>query len=215
MTQADKNISDEATFEDETKDEEAVEEAVEDNAEQIGGEQLEIDEGGEGNSELHEQLAEAKAEIQALKAQLVSSQDKYLRSLADFENFKKRAQKERSELLKYQGESLVIDLISVIDDLDLAIQFNDGQYKDSDPEKFRQGIELIYKGFCEVLKKWDIRAESSLGKLFDPVKHLAISRIVKEEVQPGTVLSELKKVFYYKDKILRVGEVVVASDPAN
>ena len=160
-------------------------------------------------------LLEARQEIEKLKKEVASAQDKYLRSLADFENYKKRTLKERSELLKYQGEQLVIDLIRVIDDFDLAMQFANGQMNEgqSDPEKFRQGIELIYKGFCDVLKKWDIRAESSIGKVFDPVKNLAISRIYSPEAAVGTVVSELKKVFFYKDKLIRVGEVVVATEP--
>lgn len=160
-------------------------------------------------------LDEAAKEIEKLKVEIAQAQDKYLRSLADFENFKKRAQKERSELLKYQGEQLIIDLLGVIDDLELAIQFKDGEFKDSDPENFRKGVELIYKRFCDILRKWDIRSDSSLGKAFDPVKNLAISRIVSADSDPGTVVSELKKAFFYKDKIIRVGEVVVATEPAS
>lgn len=158
-----------------------------------------------------------KIEMENLNKELVATQDKYLRSLADFENFKKRAQKERSDLLKYQGEQIVIDLIRVVDDLDLAIQFNEVKPSNEEsvsvqPDKFREGVELIYKSFCEILKKWDIRPESAIGKTFDPVKHLAISRVYIEGTAPGTVISELKKVFFYKDKLIRVGEVVVASE---
>lgn len=156
-----------------------------------------------------------KLELEKLKKELSATHDKYLRSLADFENFKRRAQKERSELLKYQGEQIILDLVRVIDDFDLAMQFANGQDQGSDPAKFKAGIELIYKGFCEVLNKWEIRAESSVGKAFDPVKHLAISRIFDPSSSPGTVVSELKKAFFYKDKMIRVGEVVVAAEPVD
>lgn len=180
--------------------------------------------GQEGSNDPNIALLEALKEIKELKKEVASAHDKYLRSLADFENFKRRSIKERSELLKYQGEPLILDLLRVIDDFDLAMRFVNEQGAanasgseaavESDPQKFKQGIELIYKGFCDVLKKWDIRPESSIGKVFDPVKQLAISRVSLPDAAPGTVVSELKKAFFYKDKLIRVAEVVVAAEPA-
>ena len=132
--------------------------------------------------------------------------EKFLRTLAEFENFKKRTVKERSELLKYQGEPLVIELLGVLDNLELALQ-----HKGADADKLRTGLEMTYKGFLDALKKFEIRPESALGKTFDPTSASAISRVPASEENPaGTVVGELKKAFYYKDRLIRVGEVVVA-----
>jgi len=145
-------------------------------------------------------------EIRRLREELRESQDKNLRLLAEFENYKKRTIKERADLLKYQGERIFVDVIEILDNLELAVQ-----HKDADPEKLRSGIELIHKLFQDVLARWEVRGESSVGKDFDPQKHNAISRVEVDDAKPGSVISELKRVYVYKDKVIRVGEVVVAA----
>lgn len=144
----------------------------------------------------------------AMKQELEDYKDKYLRLLAEFENFKKRAIKERSELLKYQGERVFHDILEVADNLELAVQFSD-----SDSEKLRDGVRMIQKMFADILGRWDVRAESGVGLEFDPNKHQAISKAVSTDAKPGTITSELRKAYFYKDKLLRPGEVVVAIAP--
>ncbi len=134
--------------------------------------------------------------------------EKYLRALADFENFKKRTLKERSDLLKYQGEKVFLDMLEVVDNIDLALQ-----HAEAEPEKLREGVELIHKMFVSTLDKWGVRASSALGKPFDPNEHAAISQIPDGEAEPGTVINELKKAYFYKDKLLRPSEVVVSVAP--
>lgn len=182
-------------------------------------EAMESQTGGEGINEISDdpiinELKSKQAEIDKLQAELAASQDKYLRALADFENFKKRSLKERSELLKYQGEQVILDMVRVFDDLELAVQFasQEGADTASDPQKIVEGLRMIHKNFVDALAKWDIKAESAVGKVFDPQKHMAISKVPVADTAPGTVVSELKKVYFYKDKILRVGEVIVAAD---
>ncbi len=147
----------------------------------------------------------ANSELAKLKAEIEENRDKYLRALAEFENYKKRALKERSELLKYQGERIIFDLLEVLDNLEWALS-----HPTADAEKLKAGLELIHKLFVDVLGRWEIRASSAVGKDFDPVQHQAISKVAVDDSKPGTVLSELKKAYYYKDKLLRPGDVVVA-----
>jgi molecular chaperone GrpE len=149
--------------------------------------------------------AEGAAEV--LAKELAESRDKYLRLLADFENFKKRALKEQSELLKYQGERLVVDLLEVVDNFELALAHSSAEY-----DKLKAGLDMVYKMFLERLGKWEIRGESGMGREFDPHKHAAISRVPGNNAKPGTVVGELKKAYFYKDKLIRVGEVVVAAE---
>lgn len=149
-------------------------------------------------------------EIEQLKTALTDEQDKHLRLLAEFDNFRKRALKERSDLLKYQGERIFVDVLDIVDNLELALQ-----HAEADPAKLKSGVELIYKMFTDMLAKWEVRPEPGIGKAFDPNRHNAISRAETRDADPGTIISELKKAYFYKDKLLRLGEVVVANAPVD
>jgi len=150
----------------------------------------------------------SSAELEKAQSEAAEMKDKYLRALAEFENYKKHVVKERSELLKYQGEKIFCDVLEVVDNFELALQ-----HAGADPEKLKSGLELIYKKLVDLLSKWEVRPESSLGKPFDPAKHNAISQAPVIDAEPGTIISEFKKTYFYKDRLLRVGDVVVASKP--
>ncbi len=146
------------------------------------------------------------AEIAALKAELADQKDKYLRALADFENYKKRALKERSEMLKYQGDRILLDILEVADNLERAIA---GAEKD--PNSLKDGLPLINKLLVDTLSKWEVRAESGVGKAFDPTKFRALSKVAMDDTAPNTIISEMRKTYFYKDKLLRAGEVIVSA----
>jgi molecular chaperone GrpE len=149
-----------------------------------------------------------EAELQAAKSEAADNYDKYLRAIAELDNFKKRTLKERSELIKYQGERIFSDLLGIIDDVDRALQF-----KNSDPTALVSGFEMIHARFLELLSKWEVRGESQIGKQFDPMVHNALAKAPSEEHPEGVITNELKKPFFYKDKLLRPGEVVVSEGP--
>ena len=140
----------------------------------------------------------------SVEAELADAKDRYLRLAADFENFKRRALKEQSELLKYQGEKIVVDMLEVLDNLELALN-----HSSASQDSLKTGLEMVHKLFVEKLGKWQIRGESSVGTHFDPQKHAAISRVPGAE--SGVIVGELKKPFFYKDKLIRCGEVIVAT----
>jgi molecular chaperone GrpE len=151
---------------------------------------------------------EVDSAYSALAKEVAETRERYVRLMADFENFKKRALKEQSELLKYQGERVIIDLLDVLDNLELALG-----HSSADADKLKTGLEMIQKMFVERLGKWEVRGESGIGAPFDPQRHAAISRVPSADTKPGTILGELKKAYFYKDKLIRPGEVVVASEP--
>ena len=151
-----------------------------------------------------ESAEDTKKQLEAALLQSKENHELYLRALADFENFKKRSIKERSDLIKYQGERIFQDLLEVTDNFERALEVEDSQEGD-----FKTGIEMILKQFNALLAKFEVRAESALGANFDPTKHSALSQVEDDSAEPGTVLSELKKAYYYKDKLLRAAEVVV------
>ena len=147
------------------------------------------------------------SEAEALLNELEATKDKYVRLLAEFDNYKKRTLKEQSELMKYQGERLVVELLEVLDNLELALS-----HSTADHEKLKEGLAMVHKMFVDRLARWEIRGESGMGAKFDPHKHAAISQVPGSDVEPGTIVGELKKPYFYKDKLIRVGEVVVAAE---
>lgn len=146
-----------------------------------------------------------RVKYEKLLEEYADIKDKYIRGLAELENYRKRTMRDRSDLLKYQGEGILFDILSVVDDIERALA-----HSEADPGGLKQGLELIYKSFVDVLNKWEVRGETAVGQQFDPVKHNALSKIVVQDATPGVVINELKKAYFYKDKILRHGDVVVA-----
>lgn len=171
---------------------------------------------GEANSELFA----LSAKVSELETALKESKESYLRLIADFENYKKNVLKRESEMIKYQGEKVFVDLLDVIDNFERAIDVTKESNKDSkdvapDYEKqytqLLSGVELIYKDLLGSVTKWGLKSESAIGKQFDPNTQNAISKIPASEGQEeGTVVAELKKAYWYKDKVIRIGDVVVA-----
>jgi molecular chaperone GrpE len=163
---------------------------------------------GAATAEAQNGEAELAGELKAARQALVEEKDKHLRLLAEFDNFKRRTLKEQSELLKYQGEKVVVDLLEVLDTLELALTYTAVEH-----DKLKQGLEMTQKLFVERLGRWGIKGESGVGQMFDPQKHAAISRIpASEGTPPGTIAAELKRAYFYKDKLIRPGEVVVAAE---
>lgn len=152
--------------------------------------------------------AEEESQVDVVTRELAETKDRYIRLMAEFENYKKRTIKEQSELMKYQGERLVVELLEVLDNLELALS-----HSAADHDKLKEGLEMVHKMFVDRLGRWEIRGESGIGSQFDPHKHSAISKVPGRDAQPGTIVGELKKPYFYKDKLIRVGEVVVATEP--
>ncbi len=189
------SVDEEMSFDDEDEDFTDISEE-----EELAPEERDVD-----DDELNPEAAvkRLQAENEELRKESVANYDKYLRALADAENYKKRAMKERSDLLKYQGEKVLSDVIDIVDDFERALEH-------ADSDGFKDGINLIYKNLVNMLSKWQVKGESAVGLKFDPTKHNALSKMPSADAEPGTVLNELKKAYFYKDKLLRAADVVVA-----
>ena len=146
--------------------------------------------------------------VEHYKRQSEENHDKYLRALAELDNFKKRSIKERADLIKYSGENLARDILNIVDDLERALNSACG----GTSEGFLDGIKLIADNLVSTLKKHQIEGEPSVGKPFDPQKHEAMATVPTADCEPGTVIEEIKKLYLFKDKVLRVGQVVVAKE---
>ncbi|MFN8392199.1 MAG: nucleotide exchange factor GrpE [Bdellovibrionota bacterium] len=157
-----------------------------------------------------EQAAKIDEElIQRLQAEVKDNYDKYLRAVAELENYKKRALRERADILKYAGENLARDLLEIADTFQLAM----ANVKESVDPDFVKGVQMIFDRFVAILQQHSVRSESGLGGSFDPNKQQALASVPTTEAPPGTVLEEFKKAYFFKDKLLRPGQVVVSVQP--
>ena len=152
------------------------------------------------------------AELARLREQLAESQDRALRLQADFDNFRKRALKERQEALQYGHQNLFKDLLSVVDNLDRAI----GHAEESgggDLATFLQGVDLVRRELIDVFEKHHVTEIEALGKPFDPALHEAMSQVDSGTVPPNTVVEVLEKGFQLRDRLVRPSRVIVAKAP--
>jgi molecular chaperone GrpE len=174
-----------------------------------------LDAGLDGNAELNLEGLEAEEpsiDLAAMEEELKQSQDKYLRTAAEMENIKKRFAKERADILRYAGESLARDLLDVVDDLERACnafdQANATQNASSD--ELLKGVKLVKDRFVDVLSRHGVVANDALGEIFDPRHHEALTSVPTEDKASGTILEQFRKAYFFKDKLLRPAQVVVA-----
>lgn len=152
------------------------------------------------------QLAEAKEESAELR-------DKMLRLAADYENYKKRNERERAATMKYAGESIFREFLPVVDNLERAV--SQGVIEGTDAEKNLQGllegVELTLKSLYTSLEKFEVTPVESIGEPFDPNKQEALTMEASETVPANHVLNEFEKGYFYKDRLLRAAKVIVSS----
>ncbi len=137
--------------------------------------------------------------------------DRYLRTYADFENYRKRMQRDLADFRKYANEQMARELLSVVDHMALALQ-HAAEARESN-EGLRQGVELVYKQFRDVLEKFGITSFSAKGEPFDPARHDAIMQEVTNEFPENTVVQVLQEGYLYHDKVLRHARVSVSKKP--
>lgn len=136
-------------------------------------------------------------------------QDKYLRLAAEFENYKRRAQRDQNESIRFGNESLLKNLLPIIDNLERAIQCA----KDAGTSgPLLEGVELTHKQFLETVGKVGVRQVSTTGNSFDPAIHQAVTQVESENVEPNTVIEEFQKGYLLHDRILRPAMVSVAKE---
>ena len=178
---------------------------ISDNQENIELEQEEMAlEDAEGASVL---VAEADIQIAELKANLAAANDKYLRLSAEFDNFRKRTLKEKMDLMKTASESVMTNILSVIDDFDRAIQVIG---ESTDISATKEGISLIYNKFKEFTFRNGVKEIDALGKDFDTDLHEAITKIpAPSEDLKGKNVDVIQKGYTLNDKVIRFAKVVV------
>ena len=138
-------------------------------------------------------------------------QDKYLRLAAEFENYKRRAQRDQREYVQFAIEGLLKELLPIVDNLERAIQASKEQ---RESEVLVQGVELTLKQFLETLMRFGVRQIDSVGNPFDPALHQAVARVESRTAPDNTVVEEYQKGYLLHDRVLRAAMVAVAVAPA-
>ena len=136
------------------------------------------------------------------------NRDRWVRSVADFENFKKRARQEKTRILKYRNEEFLKDLLPVLDNLERALEHSK---ESGDSGAFVEGMGMIARMFKEVLEKYGVTEIQALGEPFDPNLHEAVSGTSVPGTAPNIVVQDLEKGYMYQDRLLRPAKVVVSS----
>jgi molecular chaperone GrpE len=144
-----------------------------------------------------------------LAAEVATSRDRWLRLQADFENFRRRAAKERLEVEQYGHQNLVKDLLTAVDNLERAID-HARRSGGGDLESLLQGVELVRKDLSTALTKHGVAAIDAVGRPFDPALHEAMAQAPDDSVAPNTVIEELQKGYLLRDRLLRPARVIVS-----
>jgi molecular chaperone GrpE len=155
-----------------------------------------------------EQLSRA---LEQKEKEATEARDRYLRTYADFENYRKRMQRDLADFKKYANEQMARELLSVVDHLTLAIKH--ATEAGETGQGFLQGVELVHKQFRDVLEKFGVTLFPAEGEPFDPQKHDAVTQEPTAEVPENTVVRVLQDGYLYHDKVLRHAKVSVSKKP--
>lgn len=144
--------------------------------------------------------------INELEQQLEEAENRYLRLRADFDNFRRRVQLEREASEKYRAQSLIADLLPLLDNFERALKI---EVSNEQTESVLQGVEMVYKGLVSALEKEGVEVIEAVGKEFDPNFHQAVMTDSNDQYSPNQVIEEFQKGYKLKDRIIRPSMVKV------
>ena len=160
------------------------------------------------NVEPPDPLTALEAKLAAQEKEAIEAHDRLLRVSADYENYKKRAAREMEDFRKYANQSLLKEMLTVVDNLELAI--NSAQEEKKTDKKLIEGLNLTRNEMLRVFEKFHVKPITARGEIFDPAFHEAVMREETDDYPENTVLSEFQKGYLIHDRLLRPAMVVVA-----
>ncbi len=157
-----------------------------------------------------DQVAELQAQVEGLTQDKTNLYDQMLRRQAEFENYRKRVERERAESLHRSRAEVLLELLPVVDNFDRALSSLESG---GDAQSLRQGVELIHRQLSDALLKFGLEPVPTVGEAFDPHMHEAVTTEQSSEHEENTVIEEFQKGYKLGDKLLRPAKVKVASSP--
>ncbi|MEX2223525.1 MAG: nucleotide exchange factor GrpE [Candidatus Rokuibacteriota bacterium] len=156
-----------------------------------------------------EEIQRLREALEAKTREMEAQQDRYLRTVAEFDNVRKRSAREREEYTRYANESLLRDILPVLDNLDRALQ----AARAEPATGLTTGVELIQRELLRVLEKFGVTSFTSVGQPFDPERHEAVARIPSADLPDMTVAAETARGYLLHGRVLRPALVTVAVAP--
>ena len=163
----------------------------------------------EEKAEVVDPIKELEDKLESADEEAKQAYDRFLRVSAEFDNYKKRSTREMDEFRKYANQTLIKDLLSVVDNLELALKSSNGNKKADN--HVLDGIDLTLKEILNIFERHYVKPIESLGKPFDPAFHEAVMREETDEHSENTVINELQRGYLIHDRLLRPSMVVVAT----
>ena len=162
---------------------------------------------------LEETAQDPVKELNAAKEENTQLKDKVLRMAAEFDNYKKRIERERQSSLKYAGEFIFRELLPVVDNLERALKTGivEGAAAEKNLAALNEGVQLTFKSMISTLEKFEVKPIESIGQPFNPSQHEALTMEESETIPASHVVNEFEKGYYYKDRLLRAAKVIVSS----
>jgi len=155
------------------------------------------------------------AEYEQLKsdaAKAAENWDKLVRLQADFDNTRRRWERERSEFAKFANEELLCNLLNIVDELERSLELS--QQKKENYDAFIKGVEMILAHLHDLMKKNGVKAMECEGKIFDPQFHEALMTVEKDDCPEHTIIDEMQKGYFMNDRVLRTSKVQVSHKKA-
>lgn len=141
-------------------------------------------------------------------AKVKEFQDRLLRLQADFENTRKRLEKEKQDFVKFANEGVILELLNILDDLERAVSLAESKHQDLNA--FLKGVEMILAHLYEMLKEFGLEPIQAEGKLFDPHYHEALMQVENRDLPEHTIIEELQKGYLLNDRVIRTAKVKVS-----
>jgi len=162
--------------------------------------------GSQSEQEEETSVEEIVSEVDRLKSELQETKEKYLRLVAEFDNFRKRTAKEKLEVIQTASKEVIVSMLEVLDDADRAQQ---QLTTSSDPDDMRKGVLLVFNKLRNILQSKGIKMMDAKGKPFNPDLHEAIAEVDSGKEMRGKVVEVVQNGYYLNDKIIRFAKVVV------
>jgi molecular chaperone GrpE len=156
-------------------------------------------------------LAQLQSQVDVLMTERASLYDKLLRRQAEFDNYRKRVERERRELYQHGRDDVLLQFLPVVDNFERAL--SSLEESEGDAEALRRGVELIHKQFKDALSKLGLEPVEAVGKTFDPHVHEAVTTEATDKHEENTVIEEFQRGYKIGDRLLRPAKVKVAASP--